>query len=118
MIALLLAGVGIYGVVSYTVARRTREMGIRLALGANPAMVRNMIVSSSMRLVLGGMVVGLVGAYGAVRVLTSLLYGVSAADPVTFGVVVAVVGATAFLASWLPAYLGTRVDPMMTMRTE
>lgn len=114
----MLAGVGIYGVVAYSVARRTREMGIRVALGADPAAVGRMIVRSSMRLVGGGVVVGVVGAVLASRLLRGLLYEVQPGDPLTVtGVTVLLVG-TALVSSWLPARTGTRADPMVTMRAE
>ncbi len=118
LIALLLAAVGIYGVVSYSVARRTREMGIRIALGAPRPSVLRMVMLSSLRLVSGGLVAGLVAALLGGRVLRSLLHGVSPTDPMTFVAVVAVLGGTAVLASWLPARAGTRVDPIQTMRAE
>ena len=118
VIALVLAAIGIYGVVSYTVARRTREMGIRLALGATPGSVLQLIVGSSMVPVLIGIGIGLVGAVAAGRALDSLLYGVSAGDPVTFGTVVVVIALAGLLASWWPARGGTRVDPIVTMRAE
>jgi ABC-type antimicrobial peptide transport system permease subunit len=118
LIALMLAGVGVYGVVSYTVARRTREMGIRLALGAPPAGVLRLIVSGSMRPVLGGVIAGVAVALVGVRALESLLYGVDARDPLTFLGVVVVLSATGLLASWIPARMGMRVDPNVTMRAE
>ena len=117
-IALILAAVGIYGVVSYSVARRKREMGIRLALGADAGSVRSMVVKASMQMVLGGLVFGVAAAYALTRVMGGLLYGVSPTDPTTITLVVAVLAAMGFLASWLPARSGTRVDPMVTMRME
>lgn len=118
VVGLLLAGVGIYGVVAYSVARRTREMGIRVALGADPGSVGRMVVRSSMTLVAGGIVVGVVGAVAATRLLRSFLYEVAPGDPITLvGVTLILVG-TALLASWLPARTGTRTDPMITMRAE
>ncbi len=118
IVGLLLAGVGIYGVVAYSVARRTREMGIRVALGADPSSVGRMVMGGSMRLVVGGIVVGLAGALLASRLLTSLLYQVEPGDPVTLAAVSAVLVGTALLASWIPARAGTRTDPMVTMRAE
>lgn len=118
VIGLLLAAVGIYGVVAYSVARRRREMGIRVALGAQPSSVGAMVVRSSMRLVSGGIVVGLVGAVFGARILESQLYEVEPGDPVTLVGVTAVLLGTALLASWLPARAGTRTDPMITMRAE
>ena len=118
VVGLLLAGVGIYGVVAYSVARRTREMGIRVALGADPSSVGRMVVGSSMRLVVGGVVVGIAGAVFATRLLRGLLYEVQPGDPLTLAGVTLVLVATALLASWIPARAGTRTDPMVTMRAE
>ena len=118
VIALILAAVGIYGVVSYSVARRKREMGIRLALGADAGSVRSMVVKASMQMVFGGLVFGVSAAYGLTRVMSGLLYEVSPTDPVTMALVVAILAGMGFLASWLPARSGTRVDPMVTMRME
>jgi len=118
LVALLLAGVGIYGVVSYHVARRTREMGIRLALGAPPAQVRRKVLHGAMIMVGGGLVVGLGVALVAGRLVESMLFGVRANDPVTLGVVLATLVATAFLAALVPAVRSTRIDPMITMRGE
>lgn len=118
VVALLLAGVGIYGVVSYHVARRTREMGIRLALGAPPSQVRKKVLRGAMVMVGGGLVVGLGVALVAGRMVESMLFGVRANDPVTLGVVLATLVATAFLAALVPAVRSTRIDPMITMRAE
>lgn len=118
LVALVLAIVGIYGVVSYSVARRTREMGIRLALGAEPGNVLRLVVSASMRTVVVGLVVGIVGTIVAGRVLRGFLYGVGPLDPAAILAGVVTLGGAAFLASWLPARRGTRVDPMLTMRAE
>ena len=118
LIALILAAVGIYGVVSYGVARRKREMGIRLALGADVGRVRGMVVKASMQMVVGGLVFGVAAAYGLTRVMSGLLYGVSPTDPITITAVVVILAGMGFLASWLPAWAGTRVDPMVTMRME
>jgi putative ABC transport system permease protein len=117
-VGLLLAGVGIYGVVAYSVARRTREMGIRVALGADPASVGRMVIRSAMQLVMGGIVVGVAGALAASRLLRSLLYEVEPGDPLTLVGVTALLVGTALLASWFPARAGTRTDPMVTMRAE
>ena len=118
IVGLLLAGVGIYGVVAYSVARRTREMGIRVALGADPGSVGRMVVRSSMKLVAWGIVVGVAGALGTTRLLQSFLYEVAPGDPLTLAAVTAILVGTALLASWLPARAGTRTDPMITMRAE
>ena len=116
--ALLLAGVGIFGVVSYSVARRTREMGIRMALGADAGSVRRMVVRAAMRTVVLGLVVGCAGAVALSRVIKSMLYQIGPADPLSIGAAVLVLGGVALLASWIPARGGTRVDPMVTMRSE
>ena len=118
LLALVLALVGIYGVVSYSVVRRTREMGIRLALGASPGAVRGLVLRESLVMVLGGLVVGTAGALALTGLLAGLLYEVSATDPVTFASMVALLGGAALVATWVPARAGTRVDPMVTMRAE
>jgi predicted permease len=117
-IALVLAGVGIYGVVSYSVERRRREMGVRLALGAAPASVRGLVVRDAMRIVAAGLAVGIVGAAAASRLLRSMLFDVSAADPLTFVTVVAILAGVALLACWIPALRTTRVDPLLALRSE
>jgi len=117
-VALALAAVGIYGVVSYHVARRTREMGIRLALGAPPSRVRSSVMRGAMVMVGGGLVVGVGLALVAGRWVESMLFGVQANDPVTLGVVLLTLLATAFLAAFIPARRSTRIDPMITMRAE
>ncbi len=117
-VALILAAVGIYGVVSYHVARRTREMGIRLALGAPPSRVRSSIMRGAMVMVAGGLVVGVGLALEAGRWVESLLFGIRANDPVTLGVVLITLLGTAFLAAFIPARRSTRIDPMITMRAE
>lgn len=117
-VALVLAGVGIYGVVSYSVARRNREMGIRLALGAAPASVRTMVLGGAMRPVVLGLAVGVVGSLAVSGVLESLVYQISPTDPATLAGAAFVLFATGAMASWLPARRGTRVDPMVTMRAE
>ncbi len=116
--ALILAGVGIYGVISHTVARRTREMGIRLALGASPSTVMKGVMAAAMRMVAAGLVAGMVGALVLSRTVESLLYGVGPRDPLTLAAVLAVLTGVAALASWVPARAGTRVDPMETIRAE
>ena len=118
LVGLLLAGVGIYGVVAYSVARRTREMGIRVALGAEPSSVRRMVVGVAMRLVAGGVAVGIVGSLLTSRLLQGLLYEVQPGDPITLVGVTLLLLATALLASWVPARAGTRADPTVTMRAE
>jgi predicted permease len=116
--ALLLAGVGIYGVVSYSVARRFRETGIRLALGATRSGVRTMVVTQALRPVALGLVLGLAGTFALSRVMGGLLYQVRPTDPATLGAVVLILFVTAWGASWIPALRSTRVDPGVTMRAE
>ncbi len=116
--ALLLAGAGIYGVVGYTVARRTREIGIRLALGARPARVLRMVQGGMLVAVAAGAVIGLAGALGLTRLLSGLLYGVAPLDPATFAAVSVVVLAAAWLASYVPARRAAAVDPARTMRQD
>ena len=118
LIALVLAGVGIYGVVSYAVARRTREMGIRLALGARRGRVLSLVMLASLRSVAVGLVLGVIASAALERTISGLLYGVEPRDPFTLAAVVAILAGVAVLATWIPARAGTRVDPMVTMRAE
>jgi predicted permease len=117
-IALLLGTVGIYGVLSYIVSRRTQEIGVRMALGAPAATVLRAVVSEGMTLAGFGLALGLVGAWGVSRVLSSLLYGVSATDPVTFVGTALLLAGVSFLATWIPARRASRVDPMQALRSE
>ncbi|MEO8029780.1 MAG: ABC transporter permease [Gemmatimonadota bacterium] len=118
LIALLLAGVGIYGVVSYTAAQRTREMGIRMALGADPSSVRGLVLRGAMGQVVTGLGIGLVAALASTRILQSLLYQTSATDPVAFVATAALLLGVAWLASYLPAWRMARLDPALTIRSE
>jgi predicted permease len=115
-LALMLAAIGLYGVLSYAVSRRTREMGIRLALGATPRSVRSMILRDGGRLVVGGVVLGCAGAIAVTRFLSSLLFEVRATEPVVFAAAAAMLAAVAVLASWIPARAATRVDPLIAVR--
>jgi putative ABC transport system permease protein len=116
--ALVLSAVGIYGVVAYAVERRTREIGIRIALGAQARDVVRMFLRQGLFLTLAGLVLGVAGALAATRVLSSVLYGIKPTDPATFAVVAAFFTAVALAASWLPARRAARVDPMTTLRHE
>jgi putative ABC transport system permease protein len=115
-IALFLAAVGIYGVVSYTAVQRTHEMGIRAALGANAGSLRRLIFQGGMQLALIGLSIGLAGTFATTRVMSSMLYGVGADDPLTIGVVAAVLFGVAGLACFLPAWRITQADPMEVLR--
>jgi len=117
-LALLLAAVGIYGVMSYTVSRRTQEIGLRMALGAQMASVRRMILGQTLKLTLLGVGLGLAGAFVVARFLTSLLFGVGMYDPVTFLGVAALLIAVALAASYIPARRAMRVDPIVALRYE
>ncbi len=117
-VALLLAAMGIYGVLSYAVAQRTREIGVRMALGAKAADVRLMVLREAGVSVLSGVGLGLAGAVAMTRVMSGMLFGVSATDPLTFGSAIAVLIATALAASWLAAVRATRVDPARALQAE
>jgi predicted permease len=117
-IALLLAAVGIYGVISYVVSLRTRELGIRLALGATRGRILSLVLGRGIALTVGGVAVGLAAAFWLTRVITSLLFGVSALDPLTYAAVAVVLLGVAVLASYVPARRAARVDPVLAMRND
>ena len=117
-LALLLASIGIYGLLSYAVTQRSRELGLRIALGASAGAVMRMVVARGLSLTAVGLTIGLALAWAATRTMQNLLYGVAAADPWTFGAVVALLGAIALAACYLPARRASRVDPIMVLRME
>ena len=116
--ALLLAAVGIYGLMAYSVAQRTQEIGIRMALGAEVPAVRNLVVGQGMKLVLVGIAIGIVAAFGLTRLLATFLFGVKPLDPLTFAAVPVLLAAVAFVAVWMPARRATRIDPLEALRYE
>jgi putative ABC transport system permease protein len=115
-VALALAVVGVYGVVAYATTQRTQEIGIRIALGADRRAVLRMVLESGMKIVAGGLALGLVAAFAVTHVLSGLLFGVGATDPVTFLVVPAGLGTVALLASLIPACRATRVEPIAALK--
>ncbi len=117
-VALILAGIGIYGVISYNVAQRTREMGIRAALGATERSLLRLILDRGVRLTLIGLAIGVAGAIGLTRLMATLLYGVGARDPVTMVSVGVILAGVAIAASYVPARRATRVDPVVALRYE
>jgi ABC-type antimicrobial peptide transport system permease subunit len=116
LLALLLASVGIYGVLSYLVGQRTKEIGVRMALGAQKFDVLRMVLKDGARMTLIGIVLGLVGALGLTRLMRSMLYGVKPTDPLTFISVAAVLGTIAMLACYVPARRAMKVDPIEALR--
>jgi predicted lysophospholipase L1 biosynthesis ABC-type transport system permease subunit len=116
--ALLLAAIGIYGLMAYSVVQRTQEIGIRLALGAGAGSVRNMVVFQGLRLAVIGVAVGLAAAFGLTKIISSMLFGVKAWDPLVLSTVPIVLIAVALVAVWLPALRASRVDPIHALRYE
>jgi predicted permease len=117
LMALLLASIGLYGVLSYSVARDVREIGVRLALGASPGRIRRSVLVRSLSLVVIGAVLGMIGALALTRLLASLLFEVAPTDPGTFLTVTVMLFAVATLAGWVPARRATRIDPALAMRS-
>jgi putative ABC transport system permease protein len=117
-VALTLAAVGIYGVMSYAVAQRTSEIGIRMALGAHPRDVLRLVVGQGVLLTIAGLVLGIGAGWWLTRLMTTLLFDVSATDPLTFAGVAMLLASVAFLATWIPARRAANVDPLVALRHE
>jgi ABC-type antimicrobial peptide transport system permease subunit len=118
LLALVLALVGLYGVVAYTVERRTREVGIRMALGAQPGTVIRLMLGQTTRVTLVGLLIGLLLAFGLGQAIASLLYGISASDPLTYLTIPAALLSVALIAAYIPARRATRVHPSLTLRQD
>jgi ABC-type antimicrobial peptide transport system permease subunit len=118
VLGLVLSALGLYGLLSFQVARRTRELGVRAALGARGADIVSLVFRDGALLVVPGLVLGLLGALAVTRLLASQLHGVHATDPLSYAVAAIVLCAAASLASWFPASRAARVDPMVALRSE
>jgi predicted permease len=116
--ALILASIGIYGLMAYSVQQRTQEMGVRMALGADRVKIRNLVVWQGMQLTIAGVVVGIGAAFGLTRLIASFLFGVKSWDPIAFVTVPLILVIVALLAVWLPAHRASRLDPMQALRVE
>lgn len=117
-VALVLAVVGLYGVMSYAVAQRTHEIGVRVAMGANPRAVLALVMRQGWTLILAGVVLGVTASIALTRLIEGVLFGVTATDPVTFGAAIAALAVAASLACWIPARRATKVDPIIALRCQ
>jgi putative ABC transport system permease protein len=115
-VALALSLIGVYGVMAYAVSERTHELGVRIALGANPADIRRLVVGEGTRLTAVGIAIGIAGALASTRALGALLFGVSATDPVTFGLAAAGLAIAGLAAAYIPARRASRIDPVVLLR--
>ena len=118
LVGLLLAAIGIYGVISYSVGQRTQEIGLRMALGALPRDIRRGVVGEAMLLSGAGLAIGVAGSLLLTRVMTSMLFEVSPSDPVSFMTTVVILAGTSLVAAWVPARRAMRVDPMIALRAD
>jgi ABC-type antimicrobial peptide transport system permease subunit len=118
IVALILAAVGLYGVTAYTVNQRTNEIGVRMALGALYGNVLVLVLRQGLTMAGIGIAIGIAGAFGAARLLSSLLYGITPTDPLTFVIAPAVLLAVAAVACWIPARRAARIDPMLALRQD
>jgi putative ABC transport system permease protein len=118
LVALMPSAIGIYGITSYAVAQRTREIGIRMTLGAQLSDVLRLVLNHGVKLTIIGVALGLIGAFVVTRAITSVLYGVSATDPLTFGLVSGILILVTLVACYVPARRATKVDPLVALKYE